>query len=312
MRDTRRRHLRALLAVAAPLAACVRVSGPSLAVGAKSGVAEMLVAKAIGLHLESVFGRDRVAVRAAVGGTAVTHESLLARQIGMYAEYPGMALTTVLGLAPVSDPASVLAQVKANYRKRFRCEWVAPLGFSNQPVVAVMSNRSEAAGVATISSAANAPRPWRLGTTHEFLGRPDGMPLLMSAYNLPLSGAVQVLDVDDLYLALETGRVTMVVGEALDAGLRNPAFALLEDDRHSLPPQGAGIVVTVDALDRTPELLRTLQALTGRFSPRLVGRMVNEWTTAQAAAAGKSGATTPKPRDFAARLLGVRAANPAQ
>lgn len=308
MRVTRRRHLATWLTMAAPWAGCFRVSPPALNVGTKAGVVEMLVAEAIGLHLQSAFGAGSAQVRPALGGAAITHESLLAGQIDLYAEYSGVALTTVLGLTSVPDAASVREQVKANYRNLFRCEWLAPLGFTNPTILAAFRARTP---VTTLSEAA-AARSWRLGTTHEFLSRPDGMALLMSVYKLPLTGAVQVFQVDHLYQALETGQVTLVAGQLLDAGIRNPAFVHLADDRLAFPAQEAGIVVAMNALDRNPQLLRTLLALEGRFDPDRVARLVSDWTGALAHWAANADSPAPQPRHFAARLLGTTGSNPAQ
>ncbi len=271
--------------------------------GAKTGAGQALISAAIALQLESIHGRELVALRPALGGTAMTHEMLLARQIDLYPEYSGAALTTVLRLPPTVDAANVREQVQTNYRTRFRCEWVAPLGFANPLVFLTTKERAAAENVATLSAAAKRKAAWRLGATREFMSRPDGLPHLMSAYKLPLAGAAQVFDTAQLYSALEIGQVTMVAGEALDTGARNPAFVRLEDDRGAFPPQEAGIVVSLDVLDRMPGLMRSLTRLEGRFSFENVARIAGQLEEKEAAARKDPAAPPADARSFAATLL---------
>lgn len=312
MQISRRRCLRSCLALAVPVAGCFRGAGPKVLAGAKSGMANTLVAEAIALHLESSFGSDRVDLRTALGGSSVTHETLLAGQIELYTEFTGIALTNLLGLAALPDAGQVLEQVKSNYRLRFRCEWVAPLGFTNPPAITAMKEFAGANSIGDLSAAAAAKSSWRLGATREFMSRPDGMPLLLGQYKLPLSGAVQILDPDQLYPALKMGQVTLVAGETLDSGLRDSQFVQLADDRRIFPPQDAGVVVSMDALDRHPNLLSVLNGLSGRFTTARVVQAVDDWTAAIAEAAEQKEPTPPPARRFASALLGTAAANPAK
>lgn len=303
MRTPSRRSCLQTLSVAAAAAGYGCAPAPQVQVGAKTGAGQALISAAIALQLESIHGRDAVALRPALGGTAMTHEMLLARQIDLYPEYSGAALTTVLRLPPSVDAANVREQVQTNYRIRFRCEWVAPLGFANPPVFLTTKERAATENVATLSAAATRKGSWRMGATREFMSRPDGLPHLMSAYKLPLAGAAQVFDSEQLYSALEIGQVTMVAGEALDIGARNSAFVRLEDDRGAFPPQEAGIVVSLDVLDRMPGLMRSLTRLEGRFSFESVARIAGQLEVKEAAARKDPAAPPVDVRGFAATLL---------
>lgn len=303
MRTPSRRGLLRTLCLAAAAAGCRRAPEAQVQVGAKTGAGQALISAAIALHLESIYGVEAVELRPSLGGTAMAHETLLARQIDLYPEYSGVALTTVLGLPPSSDAANVREQVQTNYRIQFRCEWVAPLGFANPPVLLTTKERAGPDGGATLGAAAKRKGPWRMGATREFMSRPDGLPLLMSAYKLPLAGAVQVFDSDQLYQALEIGQVTLIAGEVLDAGARNPAFIQLVDDRKAFPPQEAGIVVSLDVLDRMPGLMRSLTRLENRFPFELVARISGDLEQYEIAARKDPAAPPVDVRAFAAALL---------
>lgn len=312
MQCSRRHHLLQWLGAALPLAGCRSAPKPEINVGAKSGAGQILLAEAIGLHLDSIHGPGAVTLRPPLGGTAMTHETLLARQIDLYPEYSGVALTTILGLAPVSDPTQAREQVKTNYRSRYRCEWVAPLGFANPPVLLTTRDRASQDNLSSLSSAEALKGSWRLGATREFVSRPDGLPFLLSAYKLTLSGGVQILDSAQLYSALSNGQVTLVAGEALDAGAQDPAFQRLDDDRHAFPPHDAGIVVSLDALDRLPSLLASLNQLEGKFSFDRLARIAASLELKQAAARADAKAPPVLVRDFAVNLLRESGLNPPQ
>jgi len=309
---SRRHHLLQWLGAALPLAGCRSTPTPEINVGAKAGAGQILLAEAIGLHLESSFGPGSVTLRPPLGGTAMTHETLLARQIDLYPEYSGVALTAILGLAPVSDPAQAREQVKANYRSRYRCEWVAPLGFANPPVLLTTRERAAKDNLSTLSSAESLKGSWRLGATREFVSRPDGLPFLLGTYKLTLSGGVQILEPSQLYSALSNGQVTLVAGEALDAGAQDPAFQRLDDDRHAFPPHDAGIVVSLDALDRLPNLLASLNQLEGRFPFDRIARIAASLERRRTAARDDAKAPPVPVRDFAANLLRESGLNPPQ
>jgi osmoprotectant transport system substrate-binding protein len=312
MSDSNRRQWLRLAGAGAMLAACSRSPQVQIQVGAKAGQAMPLLAETLGLFLESEYGDGAITLRPPLGGTSITHETLLAGQIDLYTEYSGTALTTILGLPPVSEADSVLEQVKVNYRTRFRCEWAASLGFANPPIVVTTRERAADPAMATLSDAAASKSAWRLGVNRDFMGKRDGLPLMMGVYKLPLSGAVQVLEAGDLYRALEIGQVTLAVGEALDPGSRSPDFVTIEDDRRAFPPQDAGVVVSLDLLDRQPGLLRSLNRLEGKFPFDLVFRRSAEYSSKLAAAEADDTMPPPRLRDFAAALLRETGLNPAQ
>lgn len=312
MPTSRREYLRGLLGFALPLAACRREASPLVNVGAKTGPGQAFLAEAIALRIEKVFGPGSAELRPAIGGTAVTHETLLANQIDLYPEYSGAALTVLLGLTPQAGAEAVREQVKTNYRTRFRCEWAAPLGFENGPVLVTAESLAREEGVENLSSAAARTKPWRLGATREFMGAPDGFPLLMSAYKLPLSGAVQVMERAQLYEALGIGQITLVAGEALDVGARSAGVKPLTDDRGAFPPYEAGIVVALEALDRLPGLLPALSPLAGKFPFAKMAAVVDDIERAEAAKREDPNAPPLELRAMAAAFLREAGSNPAQ
>ena len=61
----------------------------------------------------------------------LAHGALVNQEIDVYPEYTGTALTAILKDPPDSDPARVLARVRSEYARRFKVEWLDPLGIDN-------------------------------------------------------------------------------------------------------------------------------------------------------------------------------------
>ncbi len=110
-----------------------------------------------------------------LGGTLLAQQALRNGEIDLYPEYTGTALTAVLKLPPSSDAAAVLQRVRAEYRKRWRLEWLDPLGFDNTFAMVVRGPDARAQGIETLSGRRPPQQGWTLGVGYEFLQRPDGL-----------------------------------------------------------------------------------------------------------------------------------------
>ena len=97
-----------------------------------------------------------------LGGTLLVHEAMVQGSIDVYPEYTGTALMAVLKRPPATDPASVLAEVRAAYESQWKLAWLPPLGFNNTFAMIVRGDAARAGNLATLSAAARAG-PWRLG-----------------------------------------------------------------------------------------------------------------------------------------------------
>src|ERR1039458_2386998 len=101
-----------------------------LTVGSKNFTEQIVLGAIVAQQLERRLG-GKVDRKLDLGGTLLAQQALRNGEIDLYPEYTGTALTAGLKLAPLSDPAAVLERVRAEYRKRWRLEWLDPLGFDN-------------------------------------------------------------------------------------------------------------------------------------------------------------------------------------
>jgi glycine betaine/choline ABC-type transport system substrate-binding protein len=247
------------------------LSGPGcnrtrpLTVGSKNFTEQIILGEIVAQQLERSLG-VKVDRKLDLGGTLLAQQALRNGDIDLYPEYTGTALTAVLKLPLSSDPAAVLQRVRAEYRKRWRLEWLDPLGFDNTFAMVVRGPDARAQGIETLSDAARRKQGWTLGVGYEFLQRPDGLAGLLQTYHLPLAGTPKSMDLGLLYSALEQQQVDMAAANATDGMLSVLDVKVLGDDRHYFPPYQAAVIVRADSLTAYPGLRAALDRLTGKLS----------------------------------------------
>lgn len=235
-----------------------------LTVAFKSFTEQMILGEILGQHLERRLGKT--VRRMNLQDTLLVHQALIQGEIDLYPEYTGTALTTVLKLPPSSDPAGVLARVKADYHSRWNIEWCEPFGFNNTFAMVIRGPQARRENMETLSDAAGYKPGWVLGVGYDFQQRPDGLAGLVKTYNLPVRGSPKAMDLGLLYKALEQGQVEMVAANATDGRLSVLDVKALRDDKGYFPPYQAAPVVRADALRKHPGLGEALKELGGKFS----------------------------------------------
>jgi osmoprotectant transport system substrate-binding protein len=236
-----------------------------LTVGSKNFTEQIVLGEIIAQQLERRLP-GKVERKLDLGGTLLAQQALRNGEIDLYPEYTGTALTAVLKLAPSSDPAAVLERVRAEYRKRWRLEWLDPLGFDNTFAMVVRGPDARAQGIESLTDAARRKQGWALGVGYEFLQRPDGLAGLLRTYHLPLAGSPKSMDLGLLYSALEQKQVDMAAASATDGMLSVLDVKVLRDDLHYFPPYQAAVVVRAEALAAHTGLRAALDQLSGKLT----------------------------------------------
>jgi len=144
-----------------------------IVVGSKNFTEQLILGEIMAQQLERRLGQ-KVERKLNLGGTLLAHEALVNGEIDLYPEYTGTALTAILKLPLPSDRAGVLAQVRSEYEKRWRLEWIAPLGFDNSFAIVIHGDEARRSHFRTLSEAARRRTGWVMGAGYEFLERPDG------------------------------------------------------------------------------------------------------------------------------------------
>jgi len=241
--------------------------GERVVIGSKNFTEQRLLGELVAQTVEAA--GLRVDRRRELGGTFVCDAALRAGQIDAYVEYTGTALTAVLKEPPDSDPARVLARVRAAYAPA-GLVWTAPLGFDN--TFALVIRADGPAGIRTISDARPLAAGWRAAFGYEFKERADGYPGLARVYGLAFRD-IRIMDLGLLYRALVDRQADVVAGNATDGLIEHLGLRILADDRHYFPPYEAAPVVREAALTRHPELAAALDRLGGTISSATMRRL---------------------------------------
>jgi osmoprotectant transport system substrate-binding protein len=238
-------------------AACGRA--PHITVASKNFTEQVLLGEIVAQQIER---RLHVEVdrKLNLGGTLLTHEALVRGDVDLYPEYTGTALTAILKRPPAYDPAAVLSAVAAEYRTRWRLEWLKPFGFVDTFAMMVRGSEARRLGLTTLSQAA-AARAWRLGAGPEFSSRPDGLEGLLKTYRLRTDGNPVSMDLGLLYTALDGGQVDMIAANSTDGLAAVRDVAILQDDRRYFPPYDCAVVARQDTLARFPGLRAAIEEL---------------------------------------------------
>jgi osmoprotectant transport system substrate-binding protein len=234
--------------------------------GSKNFTEQIVLGEIVAQHLGNRL-RQVVDRKLDLGGTLLAHQALVAGGIDVYPEYTGTALTAVLHMPPLSDPAAVFNTVREEYERRFGLMWLPPLGFNDSFAMVVRADVARRAGLATLSDAAEHTE-WALGVGYEFLQRPDGLPALMKTYGLRVKGHPKTMDLGLLYEALQQGQVSMVAGNTTDGLLSVLDVVVLRDDKHAFPPYEAALVTRRQSLAAHPGMQAALLELSGSLPDR--------------------------------------------
>ncbi|OGO78155.1 MAG: glycine/betaine ABC transporter substrate-binding protein [Clostridiales bacterium GWB2_37_7] len=207
-----------------------------------------------------------------LGGTNVVAQALEKGDLDIYPEYTGTGLINILGLETMTDPDAVYQTVKKKYEEDKNIIWLAPFGFNNTYTLAMTKENADRLGIETFSDLAKYASELTLGSTHEFIERPDGYDGLKKIYGMEFK-SVKGLDPGLTYAAVKDGKVD--VNDAFATDGRIPAFNLkiLKDDKNYFPPYYAAPIIRKDTLEKHPELGDALALLSGKLSDNTMSKL---------------------------------------
>lgn len=213
------------------------------------------ILEARGLPVRRTFG---------LGGTEIVFPALRQGAIDVFPEYTGSGLLVILKAPPVSDPAAVFDIVSREFARQYDVRWLAPLGFENTYAMSIRTEMAERLGLRTLSDFAVVSGEMRAGFTADFIGLPDGLPGLRSAYGLAPK-TVSALAPAVKYQALVDGQVDIIDAYSTDGLLARYPLTVLVDDRRFFPPYDAAAVVRGALARERPAAVAALSELSGRL-----------------------------------------------
>lgn len=190
-----------------------------------------------------------------LGNTAIVFNALKSGSIDIYPEYLGTINTEILkhDAASLEDMRRELAP--------FGVGIAVPLGFNNTYALA-MRGGDQTNAPTTLTDLAKHP-DLRFGLSHEFLGRADGWPGLVTRYHLPQQATG--LDHGIAYEALTAKQVDVIDIYSTDAKISQLGLRVLQDDAHYFPHYDAVLLYRLDLPTRFPQAWAAIQKLEGKI-----------------------------------------------
>jgi len=256
------------LALAAFLVTSESFASPPLRVGSKR-FAESHILAEIAVQSARASGQAGALHVEGLGATAIAFKALEDGEIDLYPDYTGTIADTIFheGGAPSIEALTTALDARG-------LGMIGALGFENTYALAVRANLFEAKRIKTISDLARSPE-LAVGVSHEFLGRADGWPGLVSQYGLA-PREVRAMDHGLAYAALLDGQVDVVDAYSTDAEIAKYDLRLLDDDRHFFPSYAACFLYRRDARARFPEAFAAIEALRGQIDVAAMRAMNGE------------------------------------
>lgn len=212
--------------------------------------------------------------KTALGGTRVIREALLKRQIDIYMEYTGTALSAHLNIGvSLTDPRACYETVRQTDLERHNLVWLSPMPFSNTYCLMMTRKKSEALRIKTISALAEYvsryPNALIFGLNAEFFTRIDGYPSLQHEYKLrfPRDSIIK-MGLGLLYSAVGKDYLQVALGYSTDGRIKAFDLFLLEDDEHFFPPYNPAPVLHRDIAEKCPELKGIFERLSEKLDDK--------------------------------------------
>jgi osmoprotectant transport system substrate-binding protein len=247
------------------MTSCVSSRQNVIVVGSKNFTEQLILGELIAQHLEATTHLS-IERRFYLAGTFICQQAMLSGRIDIYPEYTGTALTAILKQAPSSNSQQVFERVKAEYSQRFQFHVGAPFGFNDTFAIEIRGEDARRLHLKTISQAATYTPHWRPGFGYEFMERPDGFRGLAAAYGLRFAESPRIMDLGLLSRALKDKQVDLIAGNTTDGLIPALDLFVLEDDRQYFPPYEAVPIVGKELVTKHPEVLSSLNALSGKIS----------------------------------------------
>jgi osmoprotectant transport system substrate-binding protein len=259
----------AAAAVIAMLVGCSLVScgsqGPApIVVGSQNSTGQILTGEIVAQHLEHRLAH-KVERRLGIGGGLNVYQELQFQHISLYPALTGAIEAEVLQERANPNPEVVWERTHNELSRLSKMELFSPLGYENPPTMVVQAADAAKLSAPSLSQAAAAKTPWKIGVTYEFLQQSDSV-MALTSYNLPTARAMRGLEPQNLFPALQRGDVTMIATDSTDGHLAADGFRALEDDRHAFPSYQACLLARQDVLTAEPQLRAALAELSGKFT----------------------------------------------
>jgi osmoprotectant transport system permease protein len=200
-------------------------------------------------------------------GSIVIFDALARGELDVYVEYTGTVWANTMRRDDVLMPWRVMSIMDGWLAETFGIRALGSLGFENAYALAMRRAHADELGIRTISDLATHSTAMRIGGDYEFFGRPEWSHM-RSAYGLNFRDHVSY-DSTFMYEAVAAGEVDVISAFSTDGRIASYDLLVLEDNRHTIPPYDAVILLSPGVADRR-DVAEALRALIEAIPPEMM------------------------------------------
>jgi len=200
-----------------------------------------------------------------LGGTEIVLQAINNNEIDIYPEYTGTAYSAIFKQKKMYNSKKIYEIVKNKFKEEYELSYLEPFEFNNTYVFLTTPENMKKYNLKTISDIAKYKDLFRLGSTSEYVDRPDGNIALNKKYGLKFN-SIKSMDLGLLFTALKNNEIDMMVGYGTDGRIEKYNLTPLEDNKNFFPPYNMAPVVNSKMLKAHPEIKEILNKLSGKLS----------------------------------------------
>jgi len=204
-------------------------------------------------------------------GSTVAFDALESNQIDVYVDYSGTLWNMHLKDRKMpTNPDTLLQNLKNYLKQKYQVPIVAKLGFENAYCLAMRGEQAKKLNINSITDLSRHASQLVMGADVEFFGRPEWT-RLKREYNLQFKNT-RAMDAVLMYEAVKNGNVDVISAYTTDGRINAYNLKILDDPRHVFPPYDAVVLVSPED-SKNPQLMTSLEKLTGKISANLMRKM---------------------------------------
>jgi osmoprotectant transport system permease protein len=176
----------------------------------------------------------------------VIFEALASDDIDAYVDYSGTLWLNQLKQT-TAPREQLLAELKKILADKYRITLFGTLGFENAYALAMPRRQADALGIRSIADLAAHSGQMSIAGDYEFFSRPEWA-ALQKTYGLHFREQRQ-MQADFMYPAVASGEVDVIAGYTSDGLIAKYDLAVLDDNKHAIPPYDAVILLAPGRAD---------------------------------------------------------------
>lgn len=245
-------------------------------VGAKTFTEQYVLSEVLAAVVRERTGREARTLGSL--GSTVAFDALRRDEIDLYVDYTGTLWATVMGRRGSGGGREQVTRAVSRFlRDEAGITLVAPLGFENAYCFAVRRETAESLKLRTLSDLASRAAGLSLASDYEFFSREEWR-AVERTYGLAFRER-RTMDPSLLYQAIAARQVDAITAYSSDGRIDALGLAVLEDDRHAIPPYDAVVLASPRLAREAPDVVAAVASLGGAIDAarmRALNRLVDE------------------------------------